>query len=1235
MKKKFVKLMATLFTCATFALGFAACEDAQSGSSSNAGDSASTEQSTPDSSSPEDSSSGDSAHEHEYTAVVTAPTCTEQGFTTHTCTCGDSYIADYVNALDHEFINYVSDGNAKCEVNGTETATCNRDGCNEKDTRTEENSALDHEFINYVSDNNAKCGVDGTETATCNRDGCNEKDTRTEENSALEHEFIHYVSDNNAKCGVDGTETATCNRDGCNEKDTRTEENSALDHEFIDYVSDGNAKCGVNGTETATCNRDGCNETDTREDEDSALDHEFITYVSDGNAKCGVDGTETATCNRDGCNETDTRTEEDSALDHEFTNYVSDNNATYGADGTKTATCNRDGCNEKDTITDEGTKLQSSISFKTLSVNGTKVYGKVSNATTEFSFIDEVTVKGNATYIVDNDKDCNTPIKSKTVDLEVGDNTFYVLEMIGNDVKLYTVTVRRRPMYDVIFNVNGGTSVQTQVIEEDHLATEPETTKTGYTFKAWDYDFSKPITKTTTVMASWTANTNTAYKVEYYLQNLENDNYTLTQTVNKTGTTDTTANADIKEFAHFTYNAYNSQTQGNVHDDGSQVLKVYYTRNTYTLSKNNSFGTITNQGTYKYGKAMTTTATPYLGYNFIGWYNENTLLSTDTTYTFALEKNVTAKFEMKEEMSNFNFTSTATACQITGVKDKTVAKMVVPDFVTSIDGGAFYGCSSLTEITLPFVGANKSATSASSSTLFGYIFGSSSYTGGAATTQDWAPSRYTTYYIPTSLKKVTVTGGNLLYGAFYWCRSLTSVVIGDSVTSIGDDAFAYCDSLTSVVIGDVVTSIGDYAFRYCDSLTIYCEVASQPSGWVSSWNYSNRPVVWDCNNNDVADDGYIYVVIDNLRYGIKDGVATVVRQARNIQTATIPASITYKGTAYSVTSIGKYAFFNCRSLTSVVIGDSVTSIGWDAFEDCSSLTSVVIPDSVTSIGNYAFKYCSSLTSIVIPNGVTSIANYAFSGCSSLTIYCEAVSKPSGWNSSWSYSNRPVVWDCKNNDVADDGYIYVMIDNLRYCIKDGVATVVEQASNIQTATIPAGITYKGTAYRITSIGDDAFAYCRSLTSVVIPDSVTSIGEEAFYYCSSLTSIEIPDSVTSIGDTAFYNCDSLTRVVIPDSVTSIGEEAFSSCYSLTRVVIGDSVTSIGEEAFSSCNSLTSVYYKGTASDWAKISIGSSNGYLTNAKRYYYSKSKPALNSSGTAYDGNYYWRYVDGMVTPWFT
>ena len=194
-------------------------------------------------------------------------------------------------------------------------------------------------------------------------------------------------------------------------------------------------------------------------------------------------------------------------------------------------------------------------------------------------------------------------------------------------------------------------------------------------------------------------------------------------------------------------------------------------------------------------------------------------------------------------------------------------------------------------------------------------------------------------------------------GAFWGCRSLTSVVIPEGVTSIGASAFSYCSSLTSVVIPEGVTSIGVRALYDCSSLT---------------------SVV------------------------IPEGVTSIGRQAfyycQSLTSVVIPEGVTYIGdSAFSgcsslasvvipegVTSIGASAFSDCSSLASVVIPEGVTSIGASAFWGCSSLASIVIPEGVTSIGKRAFWGCKDLASVVIPEGVTSIGERAFAGCSSLT-----------------------------------------------------------------------------------------------------------------------------------------------------------------------------------------------------------------------------------------------------------
>ncbi len=280
--------------------------------------------------------------------------------------------------------------------------------------------------------------------------------------------------------------------------------------------------------------------------------------------------------------------------------------------------------------------------------------------------------------------------------------------------------------------------------------------------------------------------------------------------------------------------------------------------------------------------------------------------------------------------------------------------------------------------------------------------------------------------------------------------------------------------------------------------------------------------------------------------------------------------------AEGVTSIGEYAFYDCRSLTSVTIPDSVTSIGEWAFSNCTSLTSVTIPDSVTSIGEWAFSYCTSLTSVTIPDSVTSIGREAFYKCESLT----SVTIPDSVT------------------LIDNGAFQGCTSLTSVTIPDSVTSIGKEAfsycQSLTSVTIPDSVT---------SIGWSAFYACTSLTSVTIPDSVTSIGDDAFHGCSSLTSVTIPDSVTSIGGSAFRGCPSLTSVTIPNSVTSIGERAFSECTSLTSVTIPDSVTSIGYYAFYDCTSLTDVYYAGSEAQWKAISIPSTgNNDLLTANIHY---------------------------------
>ncbi len=325
----------------------------------------------------------------------------------------------------------------------------------------------------------------------------------------------------------------------------------------------------------------------------------------------------------------------------------------------------------------------------------------------------------------------------------------------------------------------------------------------------------------------------------------------------------------------------------------------------------------------------------------------------------------------------------------------------------------------------------------------------------------------------------------------------------------------------------------------------------------------------------------------------EDKTCEVIDCSSNLSSVVIPTTVTYWGTTYAVTSIGRDAFSGCFGLTSIEIPNSVTSIGSSAFEYCSSLASVEIPNSVTSIGEWAFYGCSSLTAVEIPSSVTSIGSLAFYGCSGLT----AIQIPSSVTSigsstfedctgltaveipnSVTYIGDYALSDCSNLNhlIIEDGEETLMIGS--YLIENSPIETLHLGREINNYTIfNKGLkTLKALSFSnyVKTLAYGEFSGCTGLTSVEIPSSVTVIGGEVFAGCTGLTSVKIPNSVTSIGYRAFSGCSGLTAVEIPSSVTSIGSYAFSGCSGLTAVEIPSSVTSIGDHAFYGCDRLHSV-------------------------------------------------------------
>ena len=322
---------------------------------------------------------------HDYAAVVTAPTCTEQGYTTHTCACGDSYVDSYVDATGHTWDNGTVTTPATCSTTGVKTFNCTVDGCNGIKTETVDKNPDNHKLVTDAAvaatcttpgltegKHCEDCGavtvtqtevpalghtevVDAASAPTCTETGltqgshcsvCNEVLVAREVVAALGHAYGDGVITTAPTCTATGVRTFTCGTCG----DSYTEVEDATGHSAVEVPAVA-ATCEATGL-TAGTKCQTCGTTITAQQTVAALGHNFVNYTSNNDATCVSDGTKTATCTR--CDATDTVADVDSRLGHDFQNYTSDNNATCAADGTKTAKCTR--CDATDTIDDEGSQ---------------------------------------------------------------------------------------------------------------------------------------------------------------------------------------------------------------------------------------------------------------------------------------------------------------------------------------------------------------------------------------------------------------------------------------------------------------------------------------------------------------------------------------------------------------------------------------------------------------------------------------------------------------------------------------------------------------------------------------------------------------------------------------------------------------------------------------------------------------------------------------------------------------
>ena len=442
--------------------------------------------------------------------------------------------------------------------------------------------------------------------------------------------------------------------------------------------------------------------------------------------------------------------------------------------------------------------------------------------------------------------------------------------------------------------------------------------------------------------------------------------------------------------------------------------------------------------------------------------------------------------------------------------------------------------------------------------------------------------------------------------AFSGYSHITSLTIGNNLQTIGVRTFENCTGLTSFILPASMTSIGDMAFGGCSNLsTIIVRATSVPTCDndafrankagrkiyvpTSSYNTYTTTSHWSDYTSDIIGfngtcgaTGHEWDVLWALTGESPNYTLNIMKVGEtgamadydngdakpwNGNRENIKTIIVGDG----VTHIGDHAFDYCEQ-TSLTIGSDVTTIGNYAFHNCGNITSIVIPNSVETIGVSAFEYLTSLTTVIIGSGLKSIGAQGFHYNSKLSsVVIRAASLTSyGEVFNAGKNGRKIYVPAASVDTYKAGWTTYANDIIGY---NGTCGATGNESNVVyalTGTSPNCTLYIiGTGAMMEGSNDGSnmpWYYNKGdFKSIVIGDGVTTIGVRNFYGCTNLTSLTIGNDVTTIGDYAFYGCTGLTSIVIPNSVQAINTYAFEGCSGVTSLTIGSGVTSLGNHAF----------------------------------------------------------------------
>ena len=898
----------------------------------------------------------------------------------------------------------------------------------------------------------------------------------------------------------------------------------------------------------------------------------------------------------------------------------------------------------------------------------------VSNSENTFSFNNKIDVPYKNTWKLYSDINATNEITSNVVELNEGDNTFYILVTnSSNNKKLYTINIRRKPMYTITFNSNGGTICSSVKIEEGkYLQIIPESNKIGYTFCGWEYNFSQPIQENINVDAIWQANTNTPYVVEYYKENVNDNNYSLYYTEKLEGTSDSYIETQIINYEHFTHLNYGTGN-GYISPNGTSIFRHYYKRNTYTVEFNldggSRIGGCQLVQTVKYEANAIEPICEKEGYTFKCYNSQFTNISDNTTifaqytinqysiifYTNGGNDLETIILDFNSQINNIP-EPIKTGYSFNGWNQTIPTNMPPHDLI-------LYARWNINQYTITFetLGGSKinSITQDYNTNIElipenpikrGYTFECWDKTipvkmpaENITITAKWQAIIYEISYqldfgeMPENVSTFTVEDNIILnspaerdYYNFNWYYN------DEIITELNGN---YSENLNLIGVWTNSIFIIDIANNRIQGLTDYGKTLETIDVTIMSPDIEILYISQGAFSNSTANTfvlpfvGETYNSSHNIKYifgndniPLASNILNITITNDDISDKDFSNCIDIETiTILNAISIGYLAFNNCKSLLTIQLGNKLKIINDNAFANCISLTEITIPNSVETIGNFIFAYCNKLCRVTIGTNVTTISYNSFSLCNKLVEIYNLSSITLSYDKD---VLRSTIVKIIHTSLDDESNIFI-IDNFQY-VKNyqGKIYLIDYLGNEENILLPSDFYYR--------IANYAFEDNTIIRNIIIPSKVLEIGISAFQNCKNLQSVTIKyNSERTISVNAFKNCINLLHVYIIKENDSakirLLDGAFDNCNNLIDILLPaqyiayDGGYIIENNTFNNCSHLSTIYFDGSSEIWESTNKKNGNNSLNYANIYFYSEQQPTNN-------GNY-WHLVNDQPTVW--